>query len=89
MYCAYYQANIKKEQCWYFVAILKSCTHVAFDRTIDKHTSLFEFFVPTDMETRFVDFMNDFEKQGIVKNLNKLPNRLADLNQKVWSDTLI
>ncbi len=77
MYCAYYQANIKKEKCWYFVAILRSCTHLVFDRTIEKKTSLFEFFVPTDMEPRFLLFMKEFEQQGIVSNLTKKQNRLS------------
>lgn len=85
MYCAYYQANIKKKKCWYFVAILRSCTHLVFDRTIEKKTSLFEFFVPTDMEPRFLLFMKEFEQQGIVSNLTKKQNRLVDPHQGVWS----
>lgn len=74
-----------KKKCWYFVAILRSCTHLVFDRTIEKKTSLFEFFVPTDMEPRFLLFMKEFEQQGIVSNLTKKQNRLVDPHQGVWS----
>ena len=83
-YSVYYQANIKRELCWYFVAILRSSEHLAFDRTLNKQTSLFEFFVSADMEQQFLAFMQEFEKQQIVTNLQKLTNRLANNDESVW-----
>ena len=76
MRCAYYQAEIKKNDCWFFVAVLRSFEHVAFDRTIDVETSRFEFFVPVDVEQIFLTVLNYFERQGIASGLVKLPNRL-------------
>lgn len=52
-YCSYYQAHIKRPYCWFLVAVLRSFEHVAFDRTIDKNNSIFEFFVPHDTEKYF------------------------------------
>lgn len=76
--CFYYHAQIKRNEAWFFVSVLKSWEHVAFDRTIDVERSLFEFFVPPSMEPYFLQLMQLMEKQGVVTNLQKLPNRLAD-----------
>lgn len=75
-YCQYYQVNIKKEDAWFFVAVLRSYEHIAFDRTLDKATSLFEIFVPEATEHVFLALMDYFQKEGIAQNLIKLPNRL-------------
>ncbi len=80
-YCSYYQAQIDRQQTWFFVGCLKSYDHLAFDRTLDAQEGIFEFFVPVDMEAYFIEFMRYFEGKGIVGNLKKLPNRL--INQKV------
>ena len=77
-YCKYYQARIKKEDCWFFVAALRSCEHVAFDRTIDKAKSLFEFFVPVDTEKYFLQLMEYFQRCEIATDLTELPNRLKN-----------
>ncbi len=77
-YGLYYQANIQRELCWYFAAILRSFEHVCFDRTLDVQESLFEFFVPVDMEDEFLDIMQFFERENVVMNLKKLPNRLIE-----------
>lgn len=76
LYCLYYQANIKSSECYFFVAILRSLEHVAFDRTLDKKTSLFEFFVPEATYKEFLAFIKDFQNMGIVSNFKELPNRL-------------
>ena len=76
LYCSYYQAHIKKELCWFVTAALRSYEHVAFDRTFDVATSLFEFFVPKTTEKIFLEIMAYFEKEGIVQNLIKTHNRL-------------
>lgn len=75
-YSVYYQAIVKKELCWHLTAILRSYEHLAFDRTIDNATSRFEFFVSADLEDYFVRLMDYFIEQGIVTELQKLPNRL-------------
>ena len=77
-YCSYYQAQINREKTWFFVGCLKSFEHIAFDRTLDAQKGIFEFFVPEDMEEYFLGIMQYFEKEGIVGNLQKLPNRLID-----------
>ncbi len=76
--CSYYQAHVVPRDAWFFVGILRSFEHLCFDRTLDVQKSIFEFFVPTDMEHSFVTFMNYFQQQGIIADLKKLPNRLGD-----------
>jgi len=78
MYCSYFQAKISKQDAWFFVAVLRSWEHLVLDRTIDKQESIFEFFVPSCLEDQFLDLMHYFEKEGIVSDLKKLSNRLAD-----------
>jgi hypothetical protein len=75
-YCSYYQAHIPREYCWFVVAGLKGYDHVALDRTIDVKNSIFEFFVPIDMEPLFCELMEAFIVKGCVQNLKKLKNRL-------------
>lgn len=81
MYCLYYQAQVQEKYCWFFVAILRSFEHLAFDRTLDKTSSTFEFFVPQENESYFLSVMEYFKNQEIISNLNKLPNRLIDPNE--------
>ena len=76
LYCVYYQANVKRELCWFVTAILRSYEHVAFDRTIHVESSLFEFFVPKSTETYFLEVMAYFENEGLIQNLVKVENRV-------------
>jgi hypothetical protein len=76
--CAYYQARVKKEDVWFLTAVLRSFEHMAFDRTINKEESLFEFFVAPALEETFLAIMEYFKKHDIVYDLQKLPNRLSD-----------
>lgn len=80
-YCEYYQAHIKREGCGMLVSVLRSFEHVVFDRTIDKAASIFEFYVPSSQEKIFLEIMAYFEKEGIVVDLVKKPNRLLDPNE--------
>lgn len=82
-YCSYYQALVDKTFCWYVVAILKSHEHLAFDRTLDTPTNLFEFYVPEAREQEFLRLMVHFEKEHLVSNVQKLPNRLMDPEQEL------
>ncbi|HEV2917275.1 MAG TPA: hypothetical protein VGW78_06055 [Candidatus Babeliales bacterium] len=74
----YYQATVERNLCWFVVAALKTYDHICFDRTIDIERSIFEFFVPQDMEQLFLHVMHYFEQKGLVTNLQKLPNRLIN-----------
>jgi hypothetical protein len=82
-FCKYYQAHVVKADCIFFVAILRSFDHLAFDRTLDQPNQIFEFFVPVLMEQQFLTLMAFFEKKEIIKNLQQLPNRLLDDTEKV------
>ncbi|MEX0672249.1 MAG: hypothetical protein WD068_02725 [Candidatus Babeliales bacterium] len=75
--CSYYQADISKKQTWYFVAIMRSFEHLCFDRTLDKKTGTFEFFVPSGLVPFFLEVMSFMEQQGIISNFKELPNRLV------------
>lgn len=80
LYCSYYQARVERELCWFVTATLRSYEHVAFDRTLDPATSLFEFFVPVSTEKYFLEVMDYFQSQGLVSDLQKLPNRLENIS---------
>lgn len=77
-YCTYYQAQVVEKYCWFLVAVLRSFEHLSFDRTYDRATSTFEFFVPQDGEDTFLQVMDYFKKEGVITTLQQLPNRLKD-----------
>lgn len=77
-YCRYFQAYVDRKQTWFFVATLRSYEHVLFDRTFDKQTGKFEFFVAPGWVNIFYSYMRWYEKQGIVTGLKELPNRLQE-----------
>lgn len=74
-YCTYYQAHVPREHCWFLTATLRSYEHMAFDRTLDKEHSIFEFFVAESQEPLFLTIMTRFEKEGVIENLKRIPNR--------------
>jgi len=78
LYSSYYQAHVQKELCWFVAATLRSYEHLAFDRTLDQSSSLFEFFVTPSMEQNFLEIMSYYQKENMVSNLVKLPNRLIN-----------
>ncbi len=82
-YCSYYQASIKAENTWFFVATFRAHDHLAFDRTLNKETGLFEFFVPLDREQEFKTIMSYYVRENIVQDLIKLPNRLANPDEQL------
>jgi|GEM_PF-306551 len=82
-YSAYYQAYVPRQHVWFFVAILRSFDHVAFDRTYDVANSIFEFFVPAAMEPYFLEIVEALSKEGVVQDLQKKPNRLFDSVEQV------
>ena len=82
-YSSYYQAHVQRELCWFVTSTLRSYEHLAFDRTLDPDASLFEFFVSPSAEQYFLEIMSYYQKEGLVTNLVKLPNRLQDSTQDV------
>ena len=74
-YCKYYTAYVKPKDCWFVVGVLKSYEHMVFDRTLDSSKSLFEFFVPEQMEALFLEIIQVFITNGMVADLQKIPNR--------------
>ncbi len=77
-YCSYYQAYVNQQQSWFVVAALKGYDHMSFDRTHDTPSSLFEFFVPQDMENVFLSVIKRLEKMGLITDLKKIENRLIN-----------
>jgi len=82
-YCLYYQAHVKKEWCWFLVGILRSYEHLAFDRTINKEKSIFEFYVPQSMQPYFEDLMDYFLKEGVITSCEQMENRLMQPGQEL------
>lgn len=81
--CIYYQAAVKRDECWKLTALLRSFEHVCFDRTVDKEKSVFEFFVPSGMESIFLNIMEHFKLIGLISDLQQLPNRMIDPDAKL------
>ena len=79
-YSFYYQAHVQKEVCWMVTATVRYLDHVAFDRTIDKENSIFEFYVAPDLEDEFVHLAHRLLKAGVFLTFEKLPNRLMTQN---------
>lgn len=76
MYCEYYQANLLKEKTWFLSAVLRNEANLVFARALEGAQNVFEFFVPADQESFFLEIMQELEAMGIVLSLTKLPNRL-------------
>jgi Domain of unknown function (DUF4911) len=83
MLCLYYQAQVPRKQVWFLVAILRSYEHLAFDRTLDKAESIFEFFVPSDNEQEFIKLMDYFLQSSVITYVKKLPHRLLTPGEQV------
>lgn len=83
LYCAYYHARIEPQHVWFFVGVLKSYDHLGFDRTLDKQTSTFEFFVPESSVPEFEALVHRFVADRVMSDVKRLPNRLALPDQAV------
>ena len=62
-YCQYYQAKVKTSETWFFVAVIRSCENLVFDRTFDVENGIFEFLVPEGSEKDFLKFMEYMERE--------------------------
>jgi hypothetical protein len=57
--CLYYHAYIQPLCVVSFTGIFRSLEdHLAFERIENKKSHIFEFFVPIDMEARFIQIMS-------------------------------
>ena len=79
-YSIYYQAHVEKKLCWMVTATVRYLDHVAFDRTIDKAESIFEFYVAPDLEDEFLILANKLLQKGVFLTLQKLPNHNSHSN---------
>lgn len=82
-YCLYYQAKVSKADTGFLTATLRSFEHLCFDRSLSKEMCLFEFFVPSQLESFFLELMNYYQEQGMVTEFQKLPNRLLNPNAEL------
>ena len=74
-YCVYYTARLERSLCWMVSSCLRATEHVSFDRALNVQESIFEFFVPADMEPVFLQVMQYLEGQQAVSELTKQENR--------------
>lgn len=75
-YCLYYTARIERSMCWFLTAVVRGTEYICFDRAIDKHESIFEFFVPQAFENVFCQTMEYLKKERVVLEYTKSENRL-------------
>lgn len=75
-YSLYFQAHVQKELCWIVTSTMRFTEYVAFDRTVNKENSVFEFFVSPDLETVFLSLIDKLMKRGVILKFQKMPNRL-------------
>jgi hypothetical protein len=74
--CEYYVGKVERKRAWLLSAVMRGTEHVAFDRTIDKVASTFEFFVPKDTEAIFLQAMDYLKNEGVLLSLEKQDNRI-------------
>ena len=78
-FCLYYQAKIEKSRCWLVSSLIRGTEHIAFDRCYDVQESIFEFFVPTEMEEVFLEVIEYLKKKEAIITFEKQENRFCDL----------
>jgi len=76
--CSYYIAHIERARAWLMASVMRGTEHIAFDRALDKQQSIFEFFVPQDTESVFLEVIEYLRKEGVVLSCEKRPNRLEN-----------
>lgn len=72
----YYVGKVERSKAWMLSSVMRGTEHVAFDRTINKVDSTFEFFVPKDTEIIFLQAMEYLKKEGVLLSLEKQENRI-------------
>jgi hypothetical protein len=77
----YFVAQIEKSKVVNFVALLRAVEdNMAFDRTVNKTDSIFEFFVPIGMKDRFLEIMKIFSKMNLVSSFKEDKIQKSSLN---------
>lgn len=77
-YCEYYQAKVIKDKIWFLVGAFRNENHVVFDRALEGHDDVLEYFVTQEYEELFLDIINHFQKCGYVLSFEKMPNRIQE-----------
>lgn len=75
-YSLYYVAQVERSQCWFLTAVVRGTEYICFDRAIDKHESIFEFFVTPGLENVFIEVMEYLKKEAVILSYQKKENRL-------------
>lgn len=76
LYSIYYQAQVQKELSWMVTSTIRYCDHIAFDRTVDKEGSIFEFYVAPDFHDEFLLVAHKLLERKVFLTLQQMPNRL-------------
>ena len=66
-----YIGKIQRERAWLLSSVMRGTEHIAFDRCFDKQQGLYEFFVPHDTESIFLETMAYLTQQGVLLSLEK------------------
>lgn len=75
--CSYYLAKLVKKRIWFVTGNIHSMDNMVFERTVDKDEDILEFFVPSDQEKVFLEFMDSDPIKSCVVWIKKSRNRLA------------
>lgn len=76
MFSIYYQAEIIPHSIWLITSLLRNEDGWAFDRALEGHPTILEFFVSPSFEDEFCSLMSYYQEKGLVSSFKKLPNRL-------------
>ncbi|MFS8506726.1 MAG: hypothetical protein LVQ75_01165 [Candidatus Babeliales bacterium] len=71
MNSCHYIGKIQRERAWLLSSVMRGTEHIAFDRCFDKQQGLYEFFVPQDTESIFLETMGYLAKEGVLLSLEK------------------
>ncbi|MFC1854739.1 hypothetical protein ACFLY6_02635 [Candidatus Dependentiae bacterium] len=78
-YCSYYQALTVREKTWFVNGVFRNEPNLCVERCLDKKSSLFEFFVPVDMEEHFLEISKYLLDHGYLLSVEKKQNRIKNL----------
>ncbi|MCK4499010.1 hypothetical protein KAU11_00770 [Candidatus Babeliales bacterium] len=76
LFCFYYQAVTNREKTWFVNGVFRNEPNLCIERCIDKKANIFEFFVPKDMESHFLNVAQYLLENGYLLSIEKKENRL-------------
>lgn len=86
MLCLYYQARVNRTKIWFIVGCFRDAGNIAFERALEGHHDVLEFFVPHEHETEFSNFMNCLMSHGYVVSYEMMENRFVPIPSRPVSD---